>query len=66
MDDDYGWAPDPFYDGHVKSRMRRASGDVTCEICGLIYYKHPRDREHLDRDGEPYLRQLCDGSLVKL
>ena len=44
----------------------RAGGDVRCEECGRQYRKHPHAKEYLDWNGDPYLRKLCDGSLVKL
>jgi hypothetical protein len=38
----------------------RAGGDVVCHECGRLFYNHPQDIDH------PYLRVLCDGSVVKL
>jgi hypothetical protein len=45
--------------------FRRADGRVVCEKCGKPYNKHPHT-EHRDFNGDPWLRELCDGSLVKL
>lgn len=65
--DPEGVGPYPFHDGHVQNRMRRASGDCVCELCSKPYWQHPNDETHLSGiDGAPYLRILCDGSLVKL
>jgi len=46
----------------------RASGDCICEICGKKYYDHPleKNKEYLDYEDRPFLRRLCDGTLVKL
>lgn len=45
--------------------FRRTSGGVLCKTCGLEYRRHP-DSEHLDWNGNPFLKRLCDGDLVKL
>lgn len=44
----------------------RASGEVICEICKKEYYKHPWYRTILGYDGEPFLRKICSGIIVKL
>ena len=44
---------------------RRASGEVVCLACGEKYKKHPLSDYPVDWQGEPWLRRLCDGSLVK-
>lgn len=46
-------------------RAYRAPHDMTCEICGKTYLKHP-DTEHRDSSGAPYLNRLCNGDIVKL
>lgn len=38
----------------------RASGDVTCAVCGHVYYDHPTV------SGFEWLRRACDGRLLKL
>lgn len=38
----------------------RASGDVTCKVCGHVYYDHPVVV------GFEWLRRACDGRLLKL
>lgn len=38
----------------------RASGDVTCELCGRLYWKHPLDPEF------DWLHVHCDGTRLKL
>jgi hypothetical protein len=38
----------------------RAGGDVTCKVCGHIYYDHPVVV------GFGWLRRACDGRLLKL
>ena len=38
----------------------RASGDVTCKVCGHVYYDHPAVM------GYEWLRRACDGKLLKL
>lgn len=45
---------------------RRASGGVLCTICGLAYRYHRDDLESWDNWGEPILKRLCCGDLVKL
>lgn len=52
-------------DDEDEDRMRRASGDVRCDACGLPYSDHPRSY-HRSFAGEPYLHRLCDGGLVHL
>jgi len=44
---------------------RRASGDVACQYCELLYRSHPLSGP-LNKAGEFYLHRLCDGSLVHL
>lgn len=43
----------------------RADGSIICFICKKFYFNHPFS-EHNGFDGKPYLRKLCDGTLVKL
>lgn len=45
--------------------FRRADGNVLCERCGKPYRKHGFT-EHRDWNNDPWLVELCDGSLVKL
>ena len=45
-------------------RMRRANGNMLCEICGKEYWRHPFT-EHRDWNDEPFHR-LCSGDIVKL
>lgn len=44
----------------------RAGGLCICQTCGLEYRRHPQATEWLDWQGEPWLRRLCNGTLVKL
>lgn len=44
----------------------RSSGQCVCEACGREYWRHPHAEEWVDWQGEPWLRRLCDGRLVKL
>lgn len=44
----------------------RASGESICSRCAAPYWKHPHAAEFLSWEGTPYLRRLCDGTLVKL
>jgi hypothetical protein len=55
----YGVGMSPYPD------FRRAGGDVICERCGKPYRKHGFT-EHRDFNNDPWLVELCDGSLVKL
>lgn len=58
----------------LEREFNRASGDCICDWCKKKFYDHPRyEREEWksmmteDSDHPRYpLRQLCDGSLVKL
>lgn len=43
----------------------RASGDCLCPVCQKPYRKHPW-HPCTGYDGEPFLRQLCNGDVVKL
>lgn len=56
-------APDA--DDEDGAHIRRASGEVTCQHCGLLYRQHPVSW-HRSWDGQPYLHRLCDGGLVHL
>lgn len=49
-------------------QFRRASGDIVCDACGSYYRQHPlyRKADGLSYDGQPFLRRLCNGALVKL
>ena len=46
--------------------FRRAGGACICDGCGEEYRKHPHDQRYKTYEGNPYLRRLCDGRLVKL
>ncbi len=46
--------------------MRRVSGEVECEECGLKYRKHPPITSILDYQEEPFLHLSCDGLALKL
>jgi hypothetical protein len=56
----------PWHDGHVQERIRRASSDCVCDRCGLKYWWHPFEDSIVGDMQLPFLRRLCDGSLVKL
>ncbi len=43
----------------------RVNGDCICTHCSRDYYSHPFTDE-LGYDGQPFLRRLCDGRIVKL
>jgi hypothetical protein len=45
--------------------FRRTSGSVICKVCGKEYRRHPHSDDR-DWNGDPFLNELCDGSLVKL
>lgn len=73
--DDHRSCPGHFADGppcqcgcHMEPEFYRADGRVLCTvgICGKPYSRHPLAREHLDFQGQPWLRRLCNGDLVKL
>lgn len=44
---------------------RRASGEMLCDECGEPYRKHKHTADR-DWNGEPWLRKLCNGDVVKL
>lgn len=44
----------------------RADGRCLCKICGEEYRTHNHVKTVLDYNGEPYLRELCNGRYVKL
>jgi hypothetical protein len=50
----------------VNCNYWRASGECVCEACGKKFYGHPDYLECLDRDGVPFLKEICGGQLVKL
>lgn len=43
-----------------------ADGNMTCQACEQPYRRHPFADEYPGYGDEPFLRRLCDGSLVKL
>lgn len=55
--------------GHTSARgltAPRGDSNSLCD-CGEAYRKHPYDLTEISWiDGLPYLRELCDGTLVKL
>jgi hypothetical protein len=53
-------------DDEELAHIVRASGDCICESCGWEYWRHPSAMDHLGYDGQPFLRRLCDRTLVKL
>lgn len=52
--------PDPIGDGE------RCSGECVCEKCGHDFYHHPEEWRRIGYGNVPYLKILCDGTLVKL
>ena len=44
----------------------RTSGEMICEICEKPYWKHKHYLGALDNEDRPFLRELCDGTKVKL
>lgn len=44
----------------------RRAGDVECEACGLRFSSHAHGGPPGWPEGKPFLRRICDGSLVKL
>jgi hypothetical protein len=45
----------------------RSSGELVCEMCKKTYYKHKEYKPSgKTNDGVPWLRELCNGDLVKL
>jgi hypothetical protein len=44
----------------------RAAGELVCSECGKDHRDHPWLEKCLGFDDHPYLRELCDGTLVKL
>jgi hypothetical protein len=41
-------------------------GDFVCEHCGKEFRRHKDYTGVMSYDGQPFLTELCDGSLVKL
>lgn len=46
--------------------FRRACGQSICVDCGKEYFDHPLYTAVYSCDGNPFLRKLCNGDLVKL
>lgn len=44
----------------------RASGEAVCPRCKKLYREHDFAKGLDGYDGHPFLRELCDGALVKL
>jgi len=44
----------------------RASGHIICDICKRPYSEHKDVKDFLSDLGEPYLKLLCNGDMVKL
>jgi hypothetical protein len=40
--------------------------DELCWLCGARFDQHFLDVDHLDEELQPFLRTLCDGSVVKI
>ncbi len=59
-----------YYEYHPKSLHEddwfRADGSIICDTCKKPYRKHPLYPHLVDQDSNPWLHELCDGSLVKL
>lgn len=47
-------------------QVRHASGEALCGICSMPYSRHKFERAILDPEGQPYIKRLCNGDLVKL
>lgn len=43
----------------------RTSGEMICSTCKQPYWRH-KHSDHIDFDGNRWLRRLCSGQLVKL
>ena len=50
----------------AKILFYRAAGNMVCQICQKYYNQHEFDYQKPSPNGEPFLRRLCDGDLVKL
>lgn len=50
----------------VPKDFRRASGECVCATCSEPYWRHSFAPEFLSWEGQPFLRRLCNGDLVKL
>lgn len=48
------------------TEVRRASGSMRCELCGLRYRQHSLDLRGLDDCGSSWAVRLCCGELVHL
>ncbi len=44
----------------------RPDNEMICEACDMPYWRHPYDPAHIDENGNPFLRMLCNGDLIKL
>ena len=50
----------------VEEEYFRVSGEAICEVCGLPWYKHPREKKYDAFDGQSMdLVRGCDGRLRK-
>jgi len=56
----------PYPADQTEPECVRAGGDVICEVCGEVYYRHADDPRVLSYDGHPFMTFLCDGRSVKL
>ncbi len=62
----FDWSQD-LSEADLDARFVRASGDVVCAICGRPYWRHPLEPRLLSGlDNQPWLHQICDGSLAHL
>lgn len=48
------------------TEFMRACGETICGLCGKTYFDHPYSDAHRDYLDRPFIKQLCDGRLVKL
>ena len=52
--------------GTKDDEIRRADQYASCEVCNRFYRDHDDADDILSNEGEPYLKRLCNGDLVKL
>lgn len=57
---------DAIYEAPKACNMIRVNGDIECDKCGKPYSKHPDNLYYLDHNDEPFLKEHCDGILLKL
>lgn len=54
------------FEAELEPTPKEAMAIHRCNVCGLQFIEHPRDKQWLDDNDEPFLRRICNGELIKI